>query len=162
MLYSKYGGTEVTVDGEDLLVLDRDVLPRSPRARRSSDEPGYRGPGAAAQAHAAAGNGADQQDAAPWASFASAFGPVTLARVRDRFMRSGYVPPAVPLLPGSRRAAVLVPVFEEAGEAHVLFTRSPDTMPSHRGDIAFPGGKIEPGLDVNARAGRSPRGRRGE
>ena len=39
-----------------------------------------------------------------------------------------------------RAAAVLVPLFEEGGEVRVILTKRPDTMPSHRGDIAFPGG----------------------
>jgi 8-oxo-dGTP pyrophosphatase MutT (NUDIX family) len=41
-----------------------------------------------------------------------------------------------------RAAAVLVPLFEEEGEARVILTKRPDTMPSHRGDIAFPGGTV--------------------
>jgi 8-oxo-dGTP pyrophosphatase MutT (NUDIX family) len=88
--------------------------------------------------------------AAPWASFASTPAPVNLDRVRERFV--GYVPPPATPLRGARPAAVLVPVFEEAGEARLVLTRRPETMPSHRGDIAFPGGKIEPHRDVDARA----------
>ena len=60
-------------------------------------------------------------------------------------------PPAPPLQPGGRAAAVLLPVFEEDGEARIVLTRRPETMPSHRGEIAFPGGKVEPGLDRDAR-----------
>jgi 8-oxo-dGTP pyrophosphatase MutT (NUDIX family) len=58
----------------------------------------------------------------------------------------------VPLVAGSRAAAVLVPLFEEAGEARVILTKRPETMPSHRGEIAFPGGKFDPELDVNLEA----------
>ena len=47
---------------------------------------------------------------------------------------------------------MLLPLFEEDGEARLVLTRRPDTMPSHQGEIAFPGGKIEPGIDVDARA----------
>jgi 8-oxo-dGTP pyrophosphatase MutT (NUDIX family) len=69
-----------------------------------------------------------------------------LARFAD------YVPPpAPPLQPGGRAAAVLLPVFEEGGEARVVLTRRPETMPSHRGEIAFPGGKVEPAVDRDAR-----------
>jgi 8-oxo-dGTP pyrophosphatase MutT (NUDIX family) len=46
-----------------------------------------------------------------------------------------------------RAAAVLVPLFEEEGAARVILTKRPDTMPSHRGDIAFPGGTVHPGRD---------------
>ena len=38
---------------------------------------------------------------------------------------------------------MLVPVYEDDGEARVILTKRPDTMPSHRGEIAFPGGKRE-------------------
>jgi 8-oxo-dGTP pyrophosphatase MutT (NUDIX family) len=90
--------------------------------------------------------------AAPWASIAhdSNLGPITVARVRSRF--ADYTPPPVPpLQPGGRAAAVLLPVFEEDGEARIVLTRRPETMPSHRGEIAFPGGKVEPTVDHDAR-----------
>lgn len=44
-----------------------------------------------------------------------------------------------------RGAAVLVALFEEDGAARVILTKRPDTMPSHRGDVAFPGGTRQPG-----------------
>jgi 8-oxo-dGTP pyrophosphatase MutT (NUDIX family) len=70
--------------------------------------------------------------------------------VRSRF--AGYAPPPEPpLQPGGRAAAVLLPVFEEDGEARIVLTRRPETMPSHRGEVAFPGGKLEPGVDHDAR-----------
>ncbi len=76
--------------------------------------------------------------------------PITVERVRARF--ADYVPPpAPPLQPGGRAAAVLLPVFEEDGEARIVLTRRPETMPSHRGEIAFPGGKVEPSVDRDAR-----------
>jgi 8-oxo-dGTP pyrophosphatase MutT (NUDIX family) len=55
------------------------------------------------------------------------------------------------MAPDSRAAAVLVPLFEEAGEARVILTKRPDHMPSHRGEIAFPGGKVQPDVDVTVR-----------
>jgi 8-oxo-dGTP pyrophosphatase MutT (NUDIX family) len=42
-------------------------------------------------------------------------------------------------------AAVLVALFEEAGEAHVVLTRRAATMRSHRHQVAFPGGRLDPG-----------------
>jgi 8-oxo-dGTP pyrophosphatase MutT (NUDIX family) len=47
---------------------------------------------------------------------------------------------------------VLLPVFEEDGEVRLILTRRPETMPSHRGEVAFPGGKIEPEIDRDAEA----------
>ena len=49
----------------------------------------------------------------------------------------------------TRPAAVLLPIFEEDGLAHIILTKRPETMPSHKGEIAFPGGKLEPGLDAD-------------
>lgn len=52
-----------------------------------------------------------------------------------------------PAPPTARPAAVLLPFFEESGEARVILTKRPETMPSHQGEIAFPGGKLEEGVD---------------
>jgi 8-oxo-dGTP pyrophosphatase MutT (NUDIX family) len=42
-------------------------------------------------------------------------------------------------------AAVLAPLFEdETGEVRVILTKRPDTMPTHAGHIAFPGGRSNP------------------
>jgi 8-oxo-dGTP pyrophosphatase MutT (NUDIX family) len=46
---------------------------------------------------------------------------------------------------------VLVPIFEDAGEARIILTKRPETMPSHRGEIAFPGGKLEAERDRSLR-----------
>ena len=47
---------------------------------------------------------------------------------------------------------MLLALFEEDGEARVILTKRPETMPSHRGEIAFPGGKREPRVDADLRA----------
>jgi 8-oxo-dGTP pyrophosphatase MutT (NUDIX family) len=49
-----------------------------------------------------------------------------------------------------RRAAVLLPfvkrdVEDAYGGWHLLYTQRPETMPSHAGQISFPGGKVEVG-----------------
>ncbi len=46
---------------------------------------------------------------------------------------------------------MLVPVFELDGEARVVLTHRPDAMPNHSGEVAFPGGKIDPRVDQSAR-----------
>jgi 8-oxo-dGTP pyrophosphatase MutT (NUDIX family) len=50
---------------------------------------------------------------------------------------------------------VLLPIFgSTAGadaDARLVLTKRPDTMPSHQGQIAFPGGKIDPTVDASAR-----------
>ena len=54
-------------------------------------------------------------------------------------------------MPGSRPAGVLVPLFEKGGEAHVILTKRPETMPTHQGEISFPGGGLRPGVDASPR-----------
>lgn len=44
-----------------------------------------------------------------------------------------------------RAAAVLIPVIAHAEGATVLMTRRSDTLASHTGQIAFPGGRLDPG-----------------
>ena len=42
-------------------------------------------------------------------------------------------------------SAVLSALWEEDGEAHVLLTRRTAWLRSHSGQVAFPGGRVEPG-----------------
>lgn len=42
--------------------------------------------------------------------------------------------------PRMRRAAVLLPLYEDDGESYVLFTRRADTVEHHKGQISLPGG----------------------
>jgi 8-oxo-dGTP pyrophosphatase MutT (NUDIX family) len=46
--------------------------------------------------------------------------------------------------PAARRAAVLLPLFEQDGEISLAFIRRASTLRVHGGEIAFPGGKVEP------------------
>jgi 8-oxo-dGTP pyrophosphatase MutT (NUDIX family) len=41
-------------------------------------------------------------------------------------------------------AAVLIPLYEHAGEVRVVIIKRPDHMNSHPGQLAFPGGRIDP------------------
>ncbi len=45
-------------------------------------------------------------------------------------------------------SAVLGVFFEEAGEARLVFTRRSTSLRTHRGEVSFPGGRIEPGEDA--------------
>jgi len=55
--------------------------------------------------------------------------------------------------PDANPAAVLVALFEEAGEARVLLTVRSSRLRSHQGEVAFPGGKLDgdEGVDDGAR-----------
>jgi 8-oxo-dGTP pyrophosphatase MutT (NUDIX family) len=59
-------------------------------------------------------------------------------------------------LPASdlRQASVLVPLYVEAGELWTVLTQRTDTLPSHRSQIAFPGGGKELKEDAWAAAVR--------
>lgn len=43
-----------------------------------------------------------------------------------------------------RPAAVLVPLLRREGEWHLLYTRRVDSLPEHSGQVAFPGGRMDP------------------
>jgi 8-oxo-dGTP pyrophosphatase MutT (NUDIX family) len=77
---------------------------------------------------------------------------ITLERVRDVLSVLG--PPRRPelVVPGARPAAVLAPLFEENGETRIVLTRRTTTLPSHRGEVSFPGGKVIEGEDLRAAA----------
>jgi 8-oxo-dGTP pyrophosphatase MutT (NUDIX family) len=81
----------------------------------------------------------------PWTDLAAVDRHFTLDDIRERL--AVLPPPRASELhtPASRAAAVLVTLFEEGGEARLILTKRPETMPSHRGEIAFPGGKRDPG-----------------
>jgi 8-oxo-dGTP pyrophosphatase MutT (NUDIX family) len=69
--------------------------------------------------------------------------------VRERLA----TPPPLRLPPSdSRQAAVLVPLYADAGELWTLLTRRSDALPHHRGQVAFPGGGRELGEDLWAAA----------
>jgi 8-oxo-dGTP pyrophosphatase MutT (NUDIX family) len=76
---------------------------------------------------------------------------LTLPEVRERC--AALPPPQPPPfeMSGSRPAGVLVPLFEAAGEANVVLTKRPDTMPTHQGEVSFPGGGLRPAVDATMR-----------
>ena len=97
----------------------------------------------------------------PWSALpSSARQGLTLSRVEERLQRAKHLvaPSSEPddallmetvgdAAPGEvlRRSAVLVALFEEAGETRVVLTRRSFTMRQHRGEIALPGGRSDVG-----------------
>ncbi|MHB8680806.1 MAG: NUDIX hydrolase [Acidimicrobiales bacterium] len=89
---------------------------------------------------------------APWAALApEARRGIGLGRVakaveaheaglsgRERVTFDGFPDPGAP-------SAVLVPVFEEHGEARVVLTRRAAHLRTHTGEVSFPGGRLDPG-----------------
>jgi 8-oxo-dGTP pyrophosphatase MutT (NUDIX family) len=49
-------------------------------------------------------------------------------------------------------AAVLAALFEEGGEARLILTRRASGMRTHRGEVSFPGGRLDEGEDAPAAA----------
>ena len=45
--------------------------------------------------------------------------------------------------PNARKAAVLIGLFEQEGEAMLIFIRRASSLRSHSGEIAFPGGAVD-------------------
>ncbi len=43
-----------------------------------------------------------------------------------------------------RPAAVLVPLYVDGGEWHVLFTQRTNLVETHKGQVSFPGGRVDP------------------
>jgi 8-oxo-dGTP pyrophosphatase MutT (NUDIX family) len=52
-------------------------------------------------------------------------------------------PPREALANKSNAAAVLIPMFERRGELHLVYIRRSDHVASHRGQVAFPGGRVD-------------------
>ena len=75
-------------------------------------------------------------------------GKITVpSRYIERLRRSLSKDTPVPrekLAGNSRGAAVLVPILERRGELNVVYIRRADHVSSHRGQVAFPGGRVDP------------------
>ena len=57
-------------------------------------------------------------------------------------------PPARLPVSNARSASVLVPLYVDAGQLWTILTKRSETLPHHRGQIAFPGGASEVGEDA--------------
>src|SRR3954452_4179112 len=90
---------------------------------------------------------------APWAGVDPAFRRrISLDRIRQVMAAEDPSHPEVALpeeLPGPPRpAAVLIPLFEEDGEARVILTRRAAHLRHHTGEVSFPGGRLDEGEEA--------------
>ena len=53
---------------------------------------------------------------------------------------------------GRTQAAVLAALYVDDGDLHAVFTRRRDDLRSHAGEISFPGGRRDPGEDLQTTA----------
>jgi 8-oxo-dGTP pyrophosphatase MutT (NUDIX family) len=69
-----------------------------------------------------------------------------LARLREILARR----PAIEIdAPQHRRACVLIPLIRHGAGYSILFTRRSENLAAHSGQIAFPGGAVEPGEQLH-------------
>jgi 8-oxo-dGTP pyrophosphatase MutT (NUDIX family) len=54
-------------------------------------------------------------------------------------------PPEIVAGSGLKPAAVLIPIQERADGEYIVLTKRGDNMPTHKGQIAFPGGRVHAG-----------------
>jgi 8-oxo-dGTP pyrophosphatase MutT (NUDIX family) len=82
----------------------------------------------------------------PWVAGDGA--DLTLANLRARFAARGPGRPTPLVLEGSTESAVLVPLFDDGGDVHVLLTVRAKHLRNHQGEVSFPGGRLDPGETV--------------
>lgn len=81
--------------------------------------------------------------AAPWAPHVRDDG-IRLDRLLD-VVRTRTPGRLVPPFPGARNSAVLIVLHDAPGGPEALFTKRAQHLRNHRGEISFPGGRMEPG-----------------
>ncbi|RIK11357.1 MAG: CoA pyrophosphatase [Acidobacteria bacterium] len=101
-------------------------------------------------------SGARPGGPAPWELSAAPSAIDELTAALDAYVP---VPPDASLIgPHMREAAVLVPFVERDSGPEILITKRPGHMPSHRGELAFPGGgRDDTDVDLWATARREAR-----
>jgi 8-oxo-dGTP pyrophosphatase MutT (NUDIX family) len=77
--------------------------------------------------------------------------------IRERLKVVLDTEPRVPSLPGTRPAAVLIPVLAAGPEVRLVFTERTMELSRHAGEISFPGGLVDPGEDPASAALREAR-----
>lgn len=78
-------------------------------------------------------------------------GEEVLRRLRERVAAAGGETPR-PVDSAMRPSAVLVPVMDVAGSPALVFTRRSRHLTHHKGEVSFPGGRLDPGEDTVAAA----------
>jgi 8-oxo-dGTP pyrophosphatase MutT (NUDIX family) len=90
--------------------------------------------------------------APPWSTLDNGDRAVGVEPIRKAVEAAPPGRPLAPTIPSAQAAAVLVPLFEEDGLARMVLTRRSTNLPSHQGQVAFPGGKVHAGETSEAGA----------
>lgn len=91
---------------------------------------------------------------APWASQTLGHSSDVAARARA-VLPAGHLGKESPVKQrGAAASAVLIPLYPDQGEMHVILTRRAHTLRTHSGEVSFPGGRAEPGEDSFTTAAR--------
>lgn len=86
-------------------------------------------------------------DPPPWPELAHGVPrpPLTLDDLRRAVQSHRPLPELFPAHPEHGTAGVLAALFEEDGDARIILTRRAEWLRSHSHQVAFPGGRVEPG-----------------
>ncbi len=90
-------------------------------------------------------------DPAPWGGITARLDAASVAEALGLVERPVD---AIPTFPGARLSAVLIVLRDGEEGAEVLLTRRSMSLRNHRGEIAFPGGRVDPGETPEAAARR--------
>ena len=80
-----------------------------------------------------------------WHGHSDGSDPVTASTVLDAVRLRGAATALDPVLDDARASAVLIALWEGENGAEVLLTKRSWELRNHRGEISFPGGRLDPG-----------------
>ncbi len=85
--------------------------------------------------------GAEMGGPPPWAELASCARRVTIAGIEEALSSRGAAGQVGDAPAGASQSAVLVVLYEDDGEVHVVLTRRSPRMRHHAHEVSFPGGR---------------------
>lgn len=85
---------------------------------------------------------------APWVGLPARERLILPDRAREVFPPGHRGRPSPVAVEGGSPSAVLVPLYDDGGELHVVLTRRAWNLRTHRGEVSFPGGRADPGEDA--------------
>ena len=80
-----------------------------------------------------------------WHGHSDGTAPIPAGSVLDAVRRRGAATALDPVLDDARASAVLIAIWEGEQGAEVLLTKRSWELRNHRGEISFPGGRLDPG-----------------